>query len=108
MGSLVNPDVQTLNEASATENTNRTNLAIDKSNTINLQKAIDQYYDGELSMDYSLLHNGDILSMQLADKQRSQSSQAVESRKGRSNSSQLPITIQKQSSGSYIAVADYA
>ena len=46
--------------------------------------------------------------MQLADKQRSQSSQAVESRKGHSNSSQLPITIQKQSSGSYIAVADYA
>ena len=29
LGSLVNPDVQTLKEASATENTNRTSLAID-------------------------------------------------------------------------------
>ena len=44
-------------------------LAIDHRNTINLQKAIDQYYDGDLTLDQ--LHNGDLHSMQMAQKKNS-------------------------------------
>lgn len=44
--------------------TNKSSLAIDHRNTINLQKAIDKYYDGDLSLDEQ--HNGDIHFLQMA------------------------------------------
>ena len=42
--------------------TNDDSLAIDERNTINLQRAIDQFYDGDPTL--SQLYNGDIHSMQ--------------------------------------------